>query len=53
MVSSGDPGVFAMATAVLEEATDWPGVEVRVIPAMTAAQAVASRAVNLRMGNSS
>lgn len=43
VVSSGDPGVFAMATAVLEEATQWPGVTVRVIPAMTAAQAVASR----------
>lgn len=44
VVSSGDPGVFAMATAVLEEAQEWPGVSVRVIPAMTAAQAVASRA---------
>ncbi|WP_099025773.1 precorrin-2 C(20)-methyltransferase [Mycolicibacterium palauense] len=43
VVSSGDPGVFAMATAVLEEAKEWPGVAVRVIPAMTAAQAVASR----------
>ncbi len=43
VVSSGDPGVFAMATAVLEEAERWPGVRVRVIPAMTAAQAVASR----------
>lgn len=43
VVSSGDPGVFAMATAVLEEATQWPNVRVRVIPAMTAAQAVASR----------
>ncbi len=43
VVSSGDPGVFAMATAVLEEAKQWPGVGVRVIPAMTAAQAVASR----------
>lgn len=43
VVSSGDPGVFAMATAVLEEAKQWPGVPVRVIPAMTAAQAVASR----------
>jgi precorrin-2 C20-methyltransferase/precorrin-3B C17-methyltransferase len=32
-----------MATAVLEEAVDWPDVKVRVIPAMTAAQAVASR----------
>ena len=43
IVSSGDPGVFAMATAVLEEAKQWPDVQVRVIPAMTAAQAVASR----------
>jgi len=43
VVSSGDPGVFAMATAVLEEAKQWAGVLVRVIPAMTAAQAVASR----------
>jgi precorrin-2 C20-methyltransferase/precorrin-3B C17-methyltransferase len=43
VVSSGDPGVFAMATAVLEEAKQWPGVRIRVIPAMTAAQAVASR----------
>ncbi|BBY09900.1 precorrin-2 C(20)-methyltransferase [Mycobacterium marseillense] len=43
VVSSGDPGVFAMATAVLEEAKQWPGVQIRVIPAMTAAQAVASR----------
>lgn len=43
VVSSGDPGVFAMATAVLEESKQWPGVSVRVVPAMTAAQAVASR----------
>jgi precorrin-2 C20-methyltransferase/precorrin-3B C17-methyltransferase len=43
VISSGDPGVFAMATAVLEEAKQWPGVAVRVVPAMTAAQAVASR----------
>jgi len=43
VVSSGDPGVFAMATAVLEEAKQWSNVAVRVIPAMTAAQAVASR----------
>ena len=44
VVSSGDPGVFAMATAVLEGAEQWPGVIVRGMPAMTAAQAVASRA---------
>ena len=43
VVSSGDPGIFAMGTAVLEEAKQWPSVTVRVIPAMTAAQAVASR----------
>jgi precorrin-2 C20-methyltransferase / precorrin-3B C17-methyltransferase len=43
VVSSGDPGVFAMATAVLEEAKQWPDVPIRVVPAMTAAQAVASR----------
>jgi len=43
VISSGDPGVFAMATAVLEEAQRWPDVPVRVYPAMTAAQAVASR----------
>jgi precorrin-2 C20-methyltransferase/precorrin-3B C17-methyltransferase len=43
VVSSGDPGVFAMATAVLEEAKQWSDITVRVVPAMTAAQAVASR----------
>lgn len=45
VVSSGDPGVFAMAAAVLETADDdqWRDVPVRVIPGMTAAQAVASR----------
>jgi precorrin-2 C20-methyltransferase/precorrin-3B C17-methyltransferase len=44
VVSSGDPGVFAMASAVLEVAEDWPEVPVRVVPGLTAAQAVASRA---------
>nr|WP_110293840.1 precorrin-3B C(17)-methyltransferase [Nocardia tenerifensis] len=45
VVSSGDPGVFAMAAAVLEEAADpqWRGVPVRVLPGLTAANAVASR----------
>jgi precorrin-2 C20-methyltransferase / precorrin-3B C17-methyltransferase len=44
-VSSGDPGVFAMAAAVLEVAAEpeWSGVPVRVVPGMTAANAVASR----------
>ncbi|AGL20046.1 precorrin-2 C(20)-methyltransferase [Actinoplanes sp. N902-109] len=46
VVSSGDPGVFAMAAAVLEVADDpqWKDVPVRIVPGLTAAQAVASRA---------
>jgi precorrin-2 C20-methyltransferase / precorrin-3B C17-methyltransferase len=46
VVSSGDPGVFAMASAVLEVATDpqWRDVSVRICPGLTAAHAVASRA---------
>ncbi|BAJ32243.1 MULTISPECIES: precorrin-2 C(20)-methyltransferase [Kitasatospora] len=46
VVSSGDPGVFAMATAVLEAACADPyrEVPVRVLPGMTAAHAAASRA---------
>ncbi|GAA4930236.1 precorrin-2 C(20)-methyltransferase [Actinoplanes utahensis] len=46
VVSSGDPGVFAMAAAVLETAEDpqWRDVPVRIVPGLTAAQAVASRA---------
>ncbi|GAA2319090.1 precorrin-2 C(20)-methyltransferase [Nonomuraea roseoviolacea subsp. roseoviolacea] len=44
VVSSGDPGVFAMASAVLEAAADFPDVPVRIVPGLTAAQAVASRA---------
>ncbi len=45
VVSSGDPGVFAMAAAVLEVAAEerWKDVPVRVVPGLTAAQAVASR----------
>ncbi|MFV2011354.1 MULTISPECIES: precorrin-2 C(20)-methyltransferase [unclassified Micromonospora] len=45
VVSSGDPGVFAMAAAVLEVAAEprWKDVPVRVLPGVTAAQAVASR----------
>ena len=48
VISSGDPGVFAMATAVLEQAAGdqdrWRDVQIRVLPGVTAAQAVASRA---------
>jgi precorrin-2 C20-methyltransferase/precorrin-3B C17-methyltransferase len=45
VVSSGDPGVFAMASAVLEvaDAPDYANVPVRVLPGLTAANAVASR----------
>ncbi|WP_026404505.1 precorrin-2 C(20)-methyltransferase [Actinomadura rifamycini] len=45
VVSSGDPGVFAMAAAVLEVAAEerWKHVPVRVLPGLTAANAVASR----------
>ncbi|WP_086665112.1 precorrin-2 C(20)-methyltransferase [Lentzea kentuckyensis] len=44
VVSSGDPGVFAMATAVLEVAAEAGDVPVRVIPGVTAANAVAAKA---------
>lgn len=47
VVSSGDPGVFAMASAVLEQLDEhpdrWRDVAVDVEPGITAAQAVASR----------
>ena len=45
VISSGDPGVFAMAAAVLEASEDpqWKDVPVRIVPGLTAAQAVASR----------
>lgn len=49
VVSSGDAGVFGMAAAVfevLEESADpaWQQVELRVLPGISAAQAVAARA---------
>lgn len=45
VVSSGDPGVFAMASAVLEVACepDYAHVPVRVLPGVTAAHAAAAR----------
>ncbi|MEU4242144.1 precorrin-2 C(20)-methyltransferase [Actinoplanes sp. NPDC026619] len=45
VISAGDPGVFAMAAAVLEVADDpqWKDVAVRIVPGLTAAQAVAAR----------
>jgi precorrin-2 C20-methyltransferase/precorrin-3B C17-methyltransferase len=45
VVSSGDPGVFAMASPVLEAAASderFASVPVRIVPGITAAQAVAS-----------
>ncbi|MCZ7459091.1 precorrin-2 C(20)-methyltransferase [Streptomyces sp. WMMC940] len=46
VVSGGDPGIFAMATAVLEVAAQEPyaDVPVRVLPGLTAANAAAARA---------
>ncbi|MFD9791913.1 precorrin-2 C(20)-methyltransferase [Streptomyces sp. NPDC059070] len=46
VVSGGDPGVFAMATAVLEVAAQdaYKDVPVRVLPGVTAAHAAAARA---------
>jgi cobalt-precorrin 5A hydrolase/precorrin-3B C17-methyltransferase len=49
MVSSGDPGVFAMASAVLEaldtsDAPQWTDVELRIVPGVSAAMATAAQA---------
>jgi precorrin-3B C17-methyltransferase len=49
IVSSGDPGIFAMATAVVEElhrenaSARWSEVDVTIIPGVTAATAAAAR----------
>lgn len=47
VVSSGDPGIFAMATAVLEQLEagngQYTGVDVRVVPGLSAMQAAAAR----------
>jgi precorrin-3B C17-methyltransferase len=47
VVSSGDPGVFAMASAVfeaLENSPQWQGLSIRVLPGVTAMLAAAARA---------
>jgi precorrin-3B C17-methyltransferase len=48
VVSSGDPGIFAMAAAVMEQLDGappgrWDDVDVRILPGVTAAQAAAAR----------
>ena len=44
VVSGGDAGVFGMAAAVFEAAEDFADVPVRVLPGVSAVQAVAARA---------
>lgn len=44
VVSGGDAGVFGMASAVFEAAEEFPDVPVRVLPGLSAVQAVAARA---------
>jgi len=47
VVSSGDPGIFAMASAVLECVDQgppaWHSLDIRIIPGLSAMQAAASR----------
>jgi len=47
VVSGGDPGVFAMAAAVLEAVEngpeDWRAVDIQVVPGVSAMQAAAAR----------
>ena len=47
VVSSGDPGIFAMASAVLEcvekGPESWRSLDIRIIPGLSAMQAAASR----------
>jgi precorrin-3B C17-methyltransferase len=53
IVSSGDPGVFAMASAVfeaLEERPDWQVLDIRVLPGITAMLAAAA-AVGAPLGH--
>jgi precorrin-2 C20-methyltransferase / precorrin-3B C17-methyltransferase len=47
VVSSGDPGIFAMATAVLESVDQgpdvWRSLDIRIVPGISAMQAAAAR----------
>jgi precorrin-2 C20-methyltransferase/precorrin-3B C17-methyltransferase len=48
VVSSGDPGIFAMASAVVQEMEEgpeaWRKIKIRVLPGVSAMQAAAARA---------
>jgi len=44
LVSSGDPGVFAMAARTLDLAGDHPDIDIEVVPGVTAAHAAAAAA---------
>lgn len=47
VVSSGDPGIFAMAAAVLESVNEgpevWRSLDIRIVPGVSAMQAAAAR----------
>src|SRR3984957_18246575 len=47
VVSSGDPGIFAMAAAVLESVDEgpevWRSLDIRIVPGVSAMQAAAAR----------
>jgi precorrin-2 C20-methyltransferase/precorrin-3B C17-methyltransferase len=47
VVSSGDPGIFAMAAAVLESVDEgpevWRSLDIRIVPGVSAMQATAAR----------
>ncbi|GGF06084.1 precorrin-3B C(17)-methyltransferase [Aliidongia dinghuensis] len=47
VVSSGDPGIFAMASAVLEQVeagpATWRALDIRIVPGISAMQAAAAR----------
>ena len=54
VVTSGDPGVFAMASAIFEviesESKDWRSLDIRVLPGVTAMLAAAAR-IGAPLGN--
>jgi cobalt-precorrin 5A hydrolase/precorrin-3B C17-methyltransferase len=50
LVCSGDPGVYAMASITVELAADAPGIEIEIVPGVTAAVASAA-AVGAPLGH--